>query len=314
MVRGICRLIGRMPKNLLPALMIAAILSLGCPGIVHAADNAGEVLTFNGDCFVVAGDQRTPLKMGDPVHVGDVIDVPEGAKLKLRMVDGSVLALASGTHMTIQSYTMSTNGQQRDAKLGLDTGLLRAVVSKLSQPSNFEVDTATGVAAARSTDWFVEAAPDRTTVGVLDGEVSFGARDAKNGAVTGTVLIPADSGSEIDTAPRPPPALAAAALPPGAKPRPLPSAPAPRRIAPTPVARWTSQQFDQLVDRTSVKFGWCQCITDITGIHGHCVTGVDGCKAACSGAGNVSSFVPNARFSCARFYADVVVPRAKPRH
>ena len=63
------------------------------------------MLTFNGDCFVVAGDQRTTLKMGDPVHIGDVIDVPEGAKLKLRMADGSVLALASGTHMTIQSYT-----------------------------------------------------------------------------------------------------------------------------------------------------------------------------------------------------------------
>jgi len=313
MVRGIRRLIWPMPKNLVPALIIAAILSLGCPGAVHAADNAGEVLTFNGDCFVVAGAQRTPLKMGDPVHVGDVIDVPEGAKLKLRMADGSVLALASGTHMTIQSYTVSTNGQQRDAKLGLDAGLLRAVVSKLSQPSNFEVDTATGVAAARSTDWFVETAPDRTTVGVLDGEVSFGARDVKSGAVTGTVLIPPDSGSEIDTAapPAPQPTAAAGTLPPGAKPKPLPPA---RRIAPTPVTRWTPQQFDQLIDRTSVKFGWCQCITDITGIHGHCVTGVDGCKAACSGAGNVSSFVPNAHFSCARFYADVAVPRGKPQH
>jgi hypothetical protein len=296
-----------MLKNLVPALVIAAILSLGSPGVARAADHAGEVLTFNGDCFVVAGDQRTPLKMGDPVHVGDVIDVPEGAKLKLRMVDGSVLALASGTHMTIQSYTMSTNGQQRDAKLGLGTGLLHAVVSTMSQPSNFEVDTATGVAAARSTDWFVEDSPDRMSVGVLDGEVSFAARDARTGALTGAVTIPPDSGSEIDTAQAPPPA---AAPPPTAKGKPAP-APQPRRIAPTPVARWTPQQFDTLIDRTSVRFGWCQCITDITGIHGHCVSGVDGCKAVCAGIGNISSYVPDARFSCARFYADVAVPRQK---
>src|SRR6185437_1446516 len=156
-------------------VLIYAALLLGGGGAALAADNAGEVLTFNGDCFVVSGDQRTPLKMGDPVHVGDVIDVPEGAKLKMRMADGSVLALGSGTHMTIRSYTVSTNGQQRDAKLGLDTGLLHAVVSTMIQPSNFEVDTATGVAAARSTDWFVEDSPDRMAVGVLDGEVSFAA-------------------------------------------------------------------------------------------------------------------------------------------
>jgi hypothetical protein len=305
MVPPISRLAGPMPKNLV--LTVAVLLLLGLTGAARAADNGGEVLTFNGDCFVVAGDQRTPLKMGDAVHVGDAIDVPEGAKLKLRMVDGSVLALASGTHMTIQSYTMSTNGGQRDAKLGLDTGLLHAVVSTMSQPSNFEVDTATGVAAARSTDWFVEDSPDRMSVGVLDGEVSFGARDARTGAVSGTVMIPPDSGSEIDTAQAPPPA---AAPPPGAKGKPAP-APQPRRIAPTPVARWAPQRFDTLLDRTSVKFGWCQCITDITGIHGHCVTGVDGCKAICAGIGNISSYVPDARFSCARFYADVTVPRQK---
>lgn len=300
-----------MLKNLASALAAAMLLALGAVGAAHAADNAGEVLTFNGDCFVVSGDQRTPLKMGDPVHVGDVIDVPEGAKLKMRMADGSVLALGSGTHMTIRSYTVSTNGQQRDAKLGLDTGLLHAVVSTMTQPSNFEVDTATGVAAARSTDWFVEDSPDRMAVGVLDGEVSFAARDARTGATTGTVMIPPESGSEIDTAQAPSPAAAAPV--PGAKGKPA-AAPPPRRIAPTPVVKWTQQQFDTLIDRTSVKFGWCQCITDITGIHGHCVSGVDGCKAVCAGVGNISSYVPNARFSCARFYADVTVPRGKSQH
>ncbi|HEY1798346.1 MAG TPA: FecR family protein [Stellaceae bacterium] len=297
-----------MAKKLIFTLVFAALLSLGCRA-ARAADNAGEVLTFNGNCFVVNGDQRTPLKMGDPVHVGDVIDVPEGAKLKLRMADGSVLALASGTHMTIQSYTVSSNGQQRDARLGLDTGLVHAVVSTMSQPSNFEVGTATGVAAARSTDWFVEDSPDRMAVGVLDGNVSFAARDPKTGAMVGTVNIPPDSGSEIDMAQPPPPAAPPA---PGAKGKPAP-APVARRIAPTPAAPWARQVFATMLDRTSVKFGFCQCITDTTGINGHCVTGVDGCKAVCAGVGNISSYVPDAHGSCARFYGDVSVPRGN-RH
>jgi hypothetical protein len=298
-----------MPKALVASLFFIALLCFG--GVARAADNAGEVLTFNGDCFVVNGDQRTPLKMGDTVRVGDVIDVPEGAKLKLRMVDGSVLALASGTRLTIQSYTMSSNGQQRDARINLDTGLLHAVVSTMSQQSNFEVDTATGVAAARSTDWFVEEAPDHMEVGVLDGDVAFGARDPKTGAIVGAVNIPPDSGSEIDTPDTSATPMPAAAPPPapGAKGKPVAAAPPPRRTAPTPVAPWTQQQFSTLIDRTSVKFGWCQCITDTTGIHGRCVTGVDGCKAVCSGIGNISSFVPNAHDSCRSFYADVTVPR-----
>lgn len=312
MLCGIKRIGCPMLKNLAAALVLAALLPLGCTA-ARAADNAGEVLTFNGDCFVVAGDQRTPLKMGDPIHVGDVIDVPDGAKLKLRMADGSVLALGSGTHVTIQSYTVSTNGQQRDARLSLDTGLMHAVVSTMSQPSNFEVDTATGVAAARSTDWFVDDSPDRMAVGVLDGDVSFAARDPRTGAMVGTVNIPPNSGSEIDTAQNPPPDAAAAPPPPGAKPRPA-AAVAARRIAPTPVAVWAPQVFATLLDRTSVKFGWCQCVNDRSGIHGRCVTGVDGCKAACAGVGNISSFVPNAHESCARFYADVTVPRGKPQH
>lgn len=288
-------------------VLICAALLLGGGGAALAADNAGEVLTFNGDCFVVAGGQRTVLKMGDAVHVGDVLDVPEGAKLKLRMADGSVLSLASGSHLTIQSYTVASSGEQRDVKLGLDTGLIHAVVAKMSQPSNFEVDTATGVAAARSTDWFVDADPERTAVGVLDGEVSFGYRDAKGGPVTGTVMIPSGSGSEIDTtSPTPPPAAA-----PGAR---QAAAPPARRIAPTPVARWTPEQFDRLIDRTSVTFGWCQCIADHTVIRADCRTSVDGCKAACNATGNTYSFVPNARQSCARFYADVIVGRGKQRH
>jgi len=293
-----------MPKNLVAALVLAAILSLGGarPGL--AAADAGEVLTFNGDCFVGASNQRTVLKMGDTVHVGDVIEIPDGAKLKLRMADGSVLALASGTHMTIQTYDVDAAGDKRDAKLSLDTGLVRAVVAKVSQPSNFEVDTATGVAAARSTDWFVEADPDRTTVAVLDGSVSFGARDARGGPVAGSVLIPAESGSEIDASPSA--SAPTAAAKPGAPPV---AAPPPRRLMPTPVVRWTSEQFDRLIDRTSVGFGWCQCIADTTVIHAECQTSVDGCKAVC--AGNTSSFIPNARQSCAGFYADVIVGRGK---
>jgi hypothetical protein len=288
-----------MGKTLLASLAFAAALSLFGEAASAAAD-AGKVLTFNNDCFVVAGDQRTALKIGDSVHVGDAIEVPNGAKLKLRMNDGSVLALASGTHLTIAAYGTDSAGQ-RDVKLGLGSGLLRAIVAKVSQPSVFEVDTATSVAAVRATDWFIETGADQTTVDVLAGSVSFSALDAKGNAAAGGVTIPARSGSEltIPAAPATPPQTGK--RPPSQQPRPEPSPPMPV----------TQAAFDALIDRTSVAFGWCQCIADTTRIRASCESSVDNCKTACGGG--KYAFIPKARLSCAGSYADVPVPgQAQP--
>lgn len=283
-----------MPKPL-PAFMTAVLLSLGLFGSAWA-DDAGQVVSFNGDCFVNSGGQRAALKIGDAVRVGDSLDVPEKSKLKLRMADGSVLGLGPGSRLSIDAYTVSTNREQRDVKLGLDAGLLHASVAKMTQPSNFEVDTALAIASTRSTDWLIQADPDRTWVAVIEGQVSFAAHE-KGGPPIGTVTIPAGDESEVDAPPPPAPTA------PDAKGRTRP-APPPRRTAPSPVARAAPDQFDQLVDRASVSFGWCQCIADLNQIEGHCLTSVDGCKATCSN--RVESFVPNARNSCARYYGDVV--------
>jgi hypothetical protein len=165
-----------------------------CAGWTGAmAQDAGAVLTFKGECFVEAGGQRTMLKIGDTVHVGDTLDVPDGAKLKIRMNDGSVIAAAPGTRMTITAFQSDGKGGPRDADLTLASGLLRAVVAPAGQPSRFEVETATGVAAVRSTDWFVEAGPKTLRVGVLSGVVSLTSR-----ATVHSVNIPARWGAKLE--------------------------------------------------------------------------------------------------------------------
>ena len=164
----IARLLCRDPRmrNHLAIAVIVAVLA--CPGIRGAASapaQAGEVLALFGQCFVETAGRRNPLKPGDPVHAGDTLDVAAGAKLKLRMNDGSVIAVASGSRVTIAEYRVGDNGESRKATLSLGQGLLRAVVSRLTGPPHFEVETATGVAAVRSTDWFIEAKSGSTQVG-----------------------------------------------------------------------------------------------------------------------------------------------------
>ncbi|MDB5362732.1 MAG: fecR family protein [Rhodospirillales bacterium] len=171
-------------------------------GTARAAEVAGDVLTLRGNCLLSSSGQSTALAVGTPVHVGDVIDVPADGRLKLHMADGSVISAASGTHLTIEQYAPGANGAPRDVRLGLAAGLLRAVVAVAAQPSTFEVETAVGVAAVRSTDWFVGSDKAGTQVGVLTGIVTLSDRAKQH-----TVSIPARWGARIrgdGLAPTPP--------------------------------------------------------------------------------------------------------------
>jgi hypothetical protein len=171
--------------------LLIAMLMMISPGAVHAQSKAGEVLAIKGDCFATTAGQRHLLKLGDAVAVGDEVEVPDGGKLKLRMIDGSVIAAASASRLTIRSY--DADPQHRDVVLALTTGLLRAVVAPVSQPSRFEVDGATGVAAVRSTDWFVEVQKGTMQVGVVEGRVAL-----ISAATKGTVNIPARWGARLE--------------------------------------------------------------------------------------------------------------------
>jgi len=208
-----------MPRPRTVTLAIAAMLAFLPLRASSAAGQAGEVLAESGQCFVETGGQRAALKLGDPVRVGDSIEVPEGARLKLRMSDGSVISAASGSKMTISSYEVDSAAQRRDAKLALASGLLRAVVSSVSQTSHFEVDTATGVAAVRSTDWFIEAFAKATQVGVLSGVVSLSGIGS-----TRAEDVPARWGARVEAG-----------------------------LAPVPPRVWTQAEFESVIGRTDVK-------------------------------------------------------------
>jgi len=161
------------------------------PALAEAA--AGSVVAMRGQCMLEKQGRPTPLKMGDAVAVSETVTIPADGKLKLRMNDGSVLSLASSTRLTVASYQTDARGQRQDAGLTLAQGLLRALVAPADHAAKFEVSTAVGTAAARSTDWFIEIQPNATQVGVLTGSVSL------TSAATGrSVTIPARWGTRLE--------------------------------------------------------------------------------------------------------------------
>ena len=121
--------------------------------------------------------------------------------------------------MTIADYRVGNGGESRDAALSLAAGLLRAVVSTLKGTTHFEVDTATGVAAVRSTDWFIEAQPGSTQVGVREGRVSL-----KSVATGREIVIPAHWGARVEAG-----------------------------RDPVPARVWTAAEFDDFIRRTTLE-------------------------------------------------------------
>jgi hypothetical protein len=117
------------------------------------------------------------------------------------MADGSVVSVAAGTRVTISAYVVDAGGQRVSANLSLAQGLVRAVVSPMGQPATFEVATAVGAAAARSTDWFIEASAGAMQVGVLTGSVSMTSRATGRGET-----IPARWGARLEAGRDPVPA------------------------------------------------------------------------------------------------------------
>ncbi len=197
---------------------VATALLLLSPGLAAAAP-AGTVVGLNGECFVESGGARSPLKLGQAVQVSDTVDVPASGKLKLRMGDGSVISVAAGSRMTISSYGVNPAGQREDVHLALGQGLLRAVVAPGGRPASFEVDTAVGAAAVRSTDWFVEVAGGAMQVGVLTGSVDMSSRTTGR-----TIAIPAHWGARLESG-----------------------------RDPVPPRTWSQAEFDAVIARTNVQ-------------------------------------------------------------
>lgn len=205
-------------RHRLALALVAILVVAGRPAVAPAAPQAGQVLAIFGSALVESAGKKAPLQLGSPVEVGDTVEVPAGAKLKLRMADGSIISVASGGRLMIAEFKAGADGQGREAKVALANGLLRAVVAGVSGPSHFEVSTATGVAAVRSTDWFVEATANYTQVGVLTGEV-----DCTSAGTGKSVLLKPGWGTRMY-----------------------------KGLDPVPPRKWLQSEFDDVIARTNL--------------------------------------------------------------
>jgi hypothetical protein len=175
-------------RKLLGALF--AIFGLMLWADAAAGTPAGTVIEVSGSHT----DRGRALHAGDTVQIGDTLNVPAGGSLKVRMADGSVISVASGTRIIVANY--DSVGSARAPKLLLTQGLVR--VTSVTRP--FAVSTAVGTASAGSdsADWFINAEAGSAQVGVLAGIV-----DLTSSLIGESVSVPAHWGTRLEAG-RPP--------------------------------------------------------------------------------------------------------------
>src|SRR5262245_22261636 len=141
------------------ASLAAAVLLTSAQCALAAA---GKALFVSGSVNLERGGTR-PLKVNDPVNVGDVVATGERSRAQLLMADGARIALRAGTRFRVDELALPTNVQQPGLAVAVAssgksvTTLLKGGFSTRdgaiakSNPAAYEMRTPVGTLGIRGT-------------------------------------------------------------------------------------------------------------------------------------------------------------------
>jgi len=107
------------------------------------------------------------LHMGAPLWAGDVLITHEESRVRVEFEDGGRLTLGPESEAEIAAFAPEGAGTVVELALGIVRALLGGPES-----GGFEVRSRAAVAAARSTEFIVEADPDNNAVFAAEGTVA----------------------------------------------------------------------------------------------------------------------------------------------
>ena len=178
-------------------LVLALALLCAPPALAQGARAIGTVGELVGRCLVTShGEtQARSLSVGAEVYEGDRIRTSAGARLRLELIDGSVVQLGEQTDLVLDWFLHAPDLGSQNVLLRVSAGIFRVIAELVLPRSAFQVQTATAVASVRGTDWIAEATAGATAIVALDGRVAV--RNLRPGIV-GEVVLGAGEGTTVE--------------------------------------------------------------------------------------------------------------------
>ncbi len=132
----------------------------------------GVVSDMEGDVFFYIQKEEKKVSPGMFVQSGTRVVTKDNSRLKIMMMDDSLLVIAPKTEIVIDEYIVDVDKKSRKSLIGLIRGKVLIFVNKLfsGQQSKFEVKTKTSIAGVRGTRFVIESA-EKDFIGVFDGEL-----------------------------------------------------------------------------------------------------------------------------------------------
>jgi hypothetical protein len=188
-------------------LLVFATLCLAMPGGMAPAlaqgVAVGTVTDLVGEAMVTRHDATEPqaLTVGAELFEGDRIHTEAGARLRLRLRDGSVLTCGEATDLVLDWVLYAPEQDSRSVLLRVPLGIVRVLTELLVPHSSYEMHTNTAVISVRGSEWIAEAQGDATAVLSLEGEIDVRNADAD---VPGVVALGPGEGVTVEAGAPPP--------------------------------------------------------------------------------------------------------------
>ncbi|MDH3474756.1 MAG: FecR family protein [Rhodospirillales bacterium] len=167
---------------LLPLLWATVFASAPAPALAQESGPVGLVVQKTGPVTVLRVAGAAALQVGDPVFQADQLLTGPKSKVKIELLDGSLLALGADSEVAVSEYLLDPAGKRRGGLLDLLRGILRATVAPDSGGA-FDIRTRIAVASTRATDWIVELTEEHVSVFVAEGQVEVTAYQTGTGVL-----------------------------------------------------------------------------------------------------------------------------------
>jgi hypothetical protein len=170
---------------MLAALCVAGNLASAESGAAASTGPKKMILTVDrikGDVETRAKDTEewTPAKGKTQISEGDTLRTKADGEAVLQWPSGHVVKIYSLSELTATKIMFDKDGGKEDTFLSMKSGRMLAMVRKLGdKDSSFEVRTPAGSAAVRGTQFYIEAAEDKETFIVLEGQIEVAAQGEK---------------------------------------------------------------------------------------------------------------------------------------
>lgn len=147
------------------------VIALLASTAMALADPVAQVVKLSGGATVTRENAAAPLILGTALEAGDRLATDANGRVRLQLIDGSVINLGSQSEFEIDSVASNGPGTDREVGLELVIGALRAFAAPATPQSRFEIRTPRAVTAVRGTEWGILATPTQSDVLVMSGRV-----------------------------------------------------------------------------------------------------------------------------------------------